>query len=675
MYIIPSLYDKLTNCAPTGLLHSRHSFFPESINSPAYLLNNQMYPINSVIPSRQVATSSCRNSDLFYDNFSYKTSNLGQLFEENVMFSKHSAHNNINHDGNDADGDAQPKLNFTDPLMTDIAVGELDNSPNSSQEFEMLLIPPSSLSTSSSSSSLGYISGHPSSMCSTPTETEFFNSSASSLCSSYSNNNNSNNSSVNSNLASSVECGSSSSSSSSTGSCCSFQPQQPYNGVKHSDLCDNLFSRSINSSTTSTTTVSNSIATTTSTGVNASNGLVKLVRPSYIHVQNRQHEELCLMSSKNNGKPVWQMKFGRKQHVYNHTMLNNTSSPSFITRFRFHHHHHQNQYINHQSRRRFTLMPKKPSYLNDQVENQMYNIHSTQMHYDYSPSPAIQLTNQNITNYQEQNIHYSNPDLSAYTFQLSPSIPDSHHKEKPFCNNNNNNSGNTDNVMNNPVGRKDNFLHSIPLRREKHEFASVRSSPLPSLPTTSITDMTHTTTATGDMSSVMCKSPSRNYCSNYPLSPPNPVQKRLHLLQFISKILQYSSESSSLFTSCSTASSPSSTSSSTHPTSTLISSVCSSTMSPASTSLHPGSQQDQFILHLFTPNSQFLNCVQWIDKQARIFQIRNPQKLSQLWGYYRKNENMTFESVSRSLRLYYVSGKLERIRGQRNQYRFLDVNI
>ncbi|VDP62082.1 unnamed protein product [Schistosoma curassoni] len=25
-------------------------------------------------------------------------------------------------------------------------------------------------------------------------------------------------------------------------------------------------------------------------------------------------------------------------------------------------------------------------------------------------------------------------------------------------------------------------------------------------------------------------------------------------------------------------------------------------------------------------------------------------------------------------RLYYVSGKLERIRGQRNQYRFLDVN-
>nr|CAH8843459.1 unnamed protein product [Trichobilharzia regenti] len=215
--------------------------------------------------------------------------------------------------------------------------------------------------------------------------------------------------------------------------------------------------------------------------------------------------------------------------------------------------------------------------------------------------------------------------------------------------------------------------------------------------TTPTTGATATTTTT-NTNSVVCKSPSRNYS----ITPPNPVQKRLHLLQFISKILQYSSSESPLFT---PGASSSSTSSSLPPTSmssshhhhhrssaftspvvvcssssasvSVSSSASSSSSSPSiSTPFYPvNNQQDELIPQLFTMNSQALNCVQWIDKQARIFQIRNPQKLSQLWGYYRKNENMTFESVSRSLRLYYVSGKLERIRGQRNQYRFLDVNI
>ncbi|KAF8564512.1 hypothetical protein P879_10011 [Paragonimus westermani] len=65
------------------------------------------------------------------------------------------------------------------------------------------------------------------------------------------------------------------------------------------------------------------------------------------------------------------------------------------------------------------------------------------------------------------------------------------------------------------------------------------------------------------------------------------------------------------------------------------------------------------------------DCVEWINETERIFAIKDPFRLAQLWGLYKNNRNMTFESLCRSLRLYYVPGKLERVRGQRNHYRLL----
>ncbi|KAF6773810.1 hypothetical protein AHF37_06879 [Paragonimus kellicotti] len=65
------------------------------------------------------------------------------------------------------------------------------------------------------------------------------------------------------------------------------------------------------------------------------------------------------------------------------------------------------------------------------------------------------------------------------------------------------------------------------------------------------------------------------------------------------------------------------------------------------------------------------DCVEWINETERIFAIKDPFRLAQLWGLYKNNRNMTFDSLCRSLRLYYVPGKLERVRGQRNQYRLL----
>ncbi|VDO94377.1 unnamed protein product [Schistosoma mattheei] len=180
----------------------------------------------------------------------------------------------------------------------------------------------------------------------------------------------------------------------------------------------------------------------------------------------------------------------------------------------------------------------------------------------------------------------------------------------------------------------------VPMRKEHNESSSIR----PSSSSLSSFSITPTLTSNSTTNSVTCKNQSKTNSIHHSINISNPVHKRLHLLQFISKLLQYSSDSSTSSLTNSTNSSSLSSSSS----SALLSSLFPTTSTSSFCSINQ--QPDEFILHLFNPNSQYLNCVQWIDKQARIFQIRNPQKLSQLWGYYRKNVNMTFESVSRSLR-------------------------
>uniref|UniRef100_A0A0X3PPN3 ETS domain-containing protein n=1 Tax=Schistocephalus solidus TaxID=70667 RepID=A0A0X3PPN3_SCHSO len=65
------------------------------------------------------------------------------------------------------------------------------------------------------------------------------------------------------------------------------------------------------------------------------------------------------------------------------------------------------------------------------------------------------------------------------------------------------------------------------------------------------------------------------------------------------------------------------------------------------------------------------NCVEWVSKTDKVFQIVNPEQLTRLWGEYKNNKKMSFESLSRSLRLYYAPGKLERISGLRHHYRLL----
>ncbi|KAF7255896.1 hypothetical protein EG68_05868 [Paragonimus skrjabini miyazakii] len=76
----------------------------------------------------------------------------------------------------------------------------------------------------------------------------------------------------------------------------------------------------------------------------------------------------------------------------------------------------------------------------------------------------------------------------------------------------------------------------------------------------------------------------------------------------------------------------------------------------------------QFIMKLLDEDHP---CVKWINKDRRAFHISAPDGLARLWGEYKKNKRMTFTSLTRSLRLYYASGKLERLPGHHHHYRLL----
>ncbi|KAK4469858.1 hypothetical protein MN116_007367 [Schistosoma mekongi] len=657
-YLPPGRYEKLApTYTPINCDYIQPTFvLPNSQNS-SFCLPNQINPMNSVFPYRQVITCSCRCCDPSSDNLSYMTN---QLLDKNIDFPSF-LQNDSTVDFGDGD-DKQPKLNLTDPLMTDIAVGELDNSPNSRHEYDMLPMLPSS--SISSTSSIGCINNHCNSMSSSPAEIEFFNPSTSLYTANCNNSSN-----TFRNPLSPIECFSSSSSSPSNGSCCSLNSHQCYNCINSLQVRDlNSTNDSVSpNSVTATSTLTN---TDTTVIVPTSNSLTKLFKrlDSPIHHQNQQPMPTSSMKT---SRPVWQMKFTRKQYVYNRALvINNGSSFTSMTRSRQQHHqhyHNQQQLHYHQPRRRVSSTSKKSSPVNNHLEP-TYNTLPTSIHYTYLPSSAmLQLPSQTITSVQGQIMQCPIRDLSTYTFQLSPSVLNNQSDRLVYNNNNaasttvttkaTNNNNHMDGIVNVLEDKEDSFVCTIPTKKGRNESPSFRSSS-PSFST--ITTAT-TINITNGTNSVTCRNQSRNYPISHPISASNLIHKRLHLLQFIFKLLQYSSDSS---LANSTNASVSAFISSLFPTSTSTTSIC-----PIN------NQPNELAQHLFHPCSQFLNCVQWIDKQAHIFQIRNPQKLSQLWGYYRKNGNMTFESVSRSLRLYYVSGKLERIRGQRNQYRFLDMNI
>jgi len=79
----------------------------------------------------------------------------------------------------------------------------------------------------------------------------------------------------------------------------------------------------------------------------------------------------------------------------------------------------------------------------------------------------------------------------------------------------------------------------------------------------------------------------------------------------------------------------------------------------------------QFIIDLLKEGH---SCVNWSNKKEKEFFIEQPEKLALLWATYKNNNKMTFDSLARSLRLYYAPKKLERISGKKNHYRILNLS-
>ncbi|VDP77530.1 unnamed protein product [Schistosoma curassoni] len=124
-YLLSGRYEILASANTTVHCNSVQSAFalPKSTNS-SFCSPNQTHPINSIFPCRKVITCSCRCCDPFSDHLSHMTSrSINQVHDKNIDFP--CIIMDDNDVGVDNGDDEQPKLNLTDPLMTDIAAGEL----------------------------------------------------------------------------------------------------------------------------------------------------------------------------------------------------------------------------------------------------------------------------------------------------------------------------------------------------------------------------------------------------------------------------------------------------------------------------------------------------------------------------------------------------------------------
>ncbi len=59
----------------------------------------------------------------------------------------------------------------------------------------------------------------------------------------------------------------------------------------------------------------------------------------------------------------------------------------------------------------------------------------------------------------------------------------------------------------------------------------------------------------------------------------------------------------------------------------------------------------QFMLRLLDEKDE---CVSWVSREEGVFRLLKSKKVADMWGKYKKNENMTYESLSRALRHYYA---------------------
>ncbi|EDV21404.1 uncharacterized protein TRIADDRAFT_17503, partial [Trichoplax adhaerens] len=62
--------------------------------------------------------------------------------------------------------------------------------------------------------------------------------------------------------------------------------------------------------------------------------------------------------------------------------------------------------------------------------------------------------------------------------------------------------------------------------------------------------------------------------------------------------------------------------------------------------------------------------IMWLEKKKGTFKFINSSAVASLWGKHKNKPNMTYETLSRSIRFYYKSQILRKVPKQRLVYQF-----
>jgi len=78
----------------------------------------------------------------------------------------------------------------------------------------------------------------------------------------------------------------------------------------------------------------------------------------------------------------------------------------------------------------------------------------------------------------------------------------------------------------------------------------------------------------------------------------------------------------------------------------------------------------QWILKLLDDQEYNPRVISWVDENQRKFKVQDTDEFARLWGKHKKNENMTYEKLSRSMRYSYKNQELESVTNVRLTYKF-----
>ena len=72
----------------------------------------------------------------------------------------------------------------------------------------------------------------------------------------------------------------------------------------------------------------------------------------------------------------------------------------------------------------------------------------------------------------------------------------------------------------------------------------------------------------------------------------------------------------------------------------------------------------EFLLELLA-NEKFGAIISWSRREQNEFKLKKPKEVARRWGILKRKKEMTYEKLSRSLRLYYGQGIIQKVSGKK----------